>query len=85
MTRSLVAMLATAPFAAGFAGPRPAGLAPDQVALPFGIVTGNTNRFESTFYTPDGGSKSDEAMIFRSPTKLGRENLPCAFAWRTGP
>merc|ERR1740138_1396849 len=44
--------------------------------------TGNTNRFESTFYAPDGGGKVDEAMIFTSKSKFRRENLPCAFAWR---
>jgi hypothetical protein len=44
---------------------------------------GNTNRFWSTFYSPDGGGRSTEVMNFTSPTFFMREGAP-AFAWKTG-
>ena len=46
---------------------------------------GNTNRFWSTFYAPDGGSvRSTEVMHFTSKTFLRRECAP-ACAWKRGP
>ena len=46
---------------------------------------GNTNRFWSTFYAPDGASvRSTEVMHFTSKTFLRREGAP-ACAWKRGP
>jgi hypothetical protein len=44
---------------------------------------GNTNRFWSTFYAPEGGPRSSEVMNFTSKTFYRREGAP-AFAWKTG-
>ena len=43
---------------------------------------GNSNRFWSTFYKPDGG-RHDEVMEFTSPTKFRREGAPL-FGWKSG-
>ena len=42
---------------------------------------GNTNRFWSTFYAPEGG-RSSEVMNFTSKTFFRREGAP-AFGWKT--
>lgn len=47
---------------------------------------GNTNRFWSTWYTPDGTGRSQEVLRFSSTTSVSREQFPLsllACQWKT--